>query len=823
MPPLLPIHPRRSRRGGLANRAATRSTRLLRWCGGSILGTEKQDALVARLLHEVPVLLSGVHEIDGRDYLYLGIDRAYWGEHGGEHIYTALKQRFPITPLFVEASDGVQPAGPEPVPPEQMSGDYEEEMSDTPATEEPAPLLLDPFEEGLGAWQADSGWKAQALGAATIPGAGDGNLVAQTQGCSFCFLTLKTPMDLSAYESVTLSFYRYMDADTGNLEFLGVEIGNNGSYKRVQTYGKQEGDGQWHHETFTLTGQDLSDAFILRFFGATRNAATTFALDNVMLIPTPGTVVIPPIDPEPPEDEAPANLTIASLSISPTHPASGTSVSVRLTIHNDGAETASSETVRLYRHRTRTRAPTTGGTRLSATTTTGSLAPGASVTRTLSATTPSVTSATTFYYYACADPADGETETDDNCSPAPATVTVQPTAGATPQQPPDLAISSVTVSPTNPESNGLITMQITVHNSGAGSASSEIIWVYRHYAPTANPTVNGFRIPQTARSGSLAAGASATHSLPTVVASVTSPTTHYYYACVDTAAGEQRTDNNCSANPAEVTVRAVSEPEPEEELIPEATAMGGDLLYARKIGKGSSSTITLGGLTMADGTKGFVVSGHGVGDTVANYTKTNTLVFDNTRQRFLGKVAKMPRVRRENGRNLIDADSAFIAYPDSNTSDCSLTWNDSAGRTFCLDLGRDEHVETVQPLTIRGKNGTVYTVIGSRRPTRNLAVQVSGARSGIIEGNRVVSGRLLSRFLKSDGFILHHYTYDINGGGETAGGDSGSPVYTIPDADGNTQIVGILVGEATIADEKLPTFNAWTDVAKELDLKAVGN
>ena len=154
-------------------------------------------------------------------------------------------------------------------------------------------------------------------------------------------MTLKTPMDLSAYESVTLSFYRYTDADTGNLEFLGVEIGNNGSYKRVQTYGQQEGDGQWHHETFTLTGQDLSDAFTLRFFGVARNAATTFALDNVMLVPPPGTVVIPPIDPEPPEDEAPANLTIASLSISPTHPASGTSVTVRLTIHNDGAETAS--------------------------------------------------------------------------------------------------------------------------------------------------------------------------------------------------------------------------------------------------------------------------------------------------------------------------------------------------------------------------------------------------------------------------------------------------------------------------------------------------
>ena len=70
---------------------------------GSILGTEEQDATVARLLDEVPVLVSGVFDIDGRDHLYLGIDRSYYQRHGGEHIYNTLKERFPITPLFVEA------------------------------------------------------------------------------------------------------------------------------------------------------------------------------------------------------------------------------------------------------------------------------------------------------------------------------------------------------------------------------------------------------------------------------------------------------------------------------------------------------------------------------------------------------------------------------------------------------------------------------------------------------------------------------------------------------------------------------------------------
>ena len=74
---------------------------------GSILGTEKKDATVARLLDGVPVLLSGVLPIDGEDRLYLGIDRAYWTAQGGKQLYEALQQRFPITPIHVEPSIGV--------------------------------------------------------------------------------------------------------------------------------------------------------------------------------------------------------------------------------------------------------------------------------------------------------------------------------------------------------------------------------------------------------------------------------------------------------------------------------------------------------------------------------------------------------------------------------------------------------------------------------------------------------------------------------------------------------------------------------------------
>ena len=74
---------------------------------GSILRNEQQDATVARLLDEVPVLLSGVLPIAGADRVYLGIDRDYWTAQGGKQLYEALKQRFPVTPIHVEPSVGV--------------------------------------------------------------------------------------------------------------------------------------------------------------------------------------------------------------------------------------------------------------------------------------------------------------------------------------------------------------------------------------------------------------------------------------------------------------------------------------------------------------------------------------------------------------------------------------------------------------------------------------------------------------------------------------------------------------------------------------------
>ena len=158
---------------------------------------------------------------------------------------------------------------------------------DAEETEEPVNLFLDTFQEGLGAWRTTE-WEAASLDTDSgVPGEGPGNVVAKAEGCSVCFLTLQTPVDLSAHDSVTLSFYRWLDPGMNNAEFLGVDIGNNGAYRRLKTWSSQDADGAWHLETLTLSGDQISNGFTLRFFGIAQNNFTTFAIDNVMIAATP--------------------------------------------------------------------------------------------------------------------------------------------------------------------------------------------------------------------------------------------------------------------------------------------------------------------------------------------------------------------------------------------------------------------------------------------------------------------------------------------------------------------------------------------------------
>ena len=805
---------------------------------GSILGTDKKDATVARLLDEVPVLLSGVMPIDGQNRLYLGIDQAWWDEHGGEHIYEALQERFPVTPLHVEPSIGV-------VRPPRTRPPAGKPTSQAQEAEDPPHLFLDTFEDGLGGWQAGSGWEARTLGRqATIPGESAENIVARAQGCPFCFLTLIEPVDLSAYESVTLSFYRWLDAGMDDNEFLGLDIGNNGSYRRLDNWDKQDADGQWHRETYTLTGDQISDAFTVRFFGITRNAFTTVAIDHVMIAAAPGSIVVEPVEPEEPEeepiedepeeeqpeDEQPeeepeedgglddffnffdtvddeedeSDLTVTNMIAFPRSLQAGGAILISARIANTGTDDISPQTVHIYRHTTPTSNPRVGGIRETTTTTIGTLAAGTARNVSVRVTAPPVYETTEHYYYVCVD---------NTCADTPATVTIQPDPDQPPPEEPttkpDLAVSNTTARPVSLQSGDTITIRATVTNVGDDTASARTVAIYRHTRATSNPRVGGTREQNTTTTGSLAPNTAisvtSTHTAPTVAAT----TRHYYYVCVE---------NTCSPVPAEVVIRTKPEdpgpPYRDCYHVPErSTPMGGDSLLTQPVGDTTAATcgtITLGGLETTTGVPGFVISAHAVADisvqagTSADYTRTDVLIAHSEHKpsfrmkHFLGKVFRMPAIYTEEGRKTLSADAAFVAYPSPKTPGCSLTWT-SDSEEFCLDPDQDEHIERVVPLSIRGENNRVYTVVGSEEPTDGLATRISGAVTGVPLKGTVTGGRLLRVYdYGEDIYAIYAY---VSAGDSVRGGDSGSPVYTVPDSAGNVRILGVLHGRGWIGGE----------------------
>ena len=374
---------------------------------------------------------------------------------------------------------------------------------------------------------------------------------------------------------------------------------------------------------------------------------------------------------------------------------------------------------------------------------------------------------------------------------------------------------SVGISPATAMSGDTITIRATVQNTGTTTATTKNVQVYRTTVLTSNPT-SGVLVSSTA-TGTINAKAQKTVTIQTIAPTVATETTYYYYACVA---------NSCASFARSVTVqpkREIPVQDPKEPA--RDISLGGDRGGSFRINKTtpfSTSTITLGGLETKDGTKGFVVSSHAAvagNSTFENYTKPNAtdVVFKNVSERLLGKVAVLPHlITHPNGLHTLTVDAAFVAYPTALIANCSLLW-ESSGESFCLDIGRGNQIERVKPLTIRGKENSVYTVIGSQPVTEGLDVWSTGATSGPVAIGRTRAKKKLILGIKSD----LHFLVNVVPSGSLRPGDSGGPIYTTPDAQGNTHIVGILRGSIGIAGERALTFSPWEDVTEGLNLKSI--
>ena len=711
---------------------------------GSILKNEKKDMALVRALDGIRVLLSGVIEIDGKEQLYLGIDEETFAKHDIDNLRAVLETRFPDIPIYIEESEGI------------ILQTGNESAEDT---------TVDIFSEdfsNFSAWTADDAWNTGTF-TYQVPDEDAGNkvaLVRSTDCTSTCTLTTK-PIDLSGYDSATLSFHRWLDDALESGDKLTVEVGNNGTYYTVGSWDNSAGDDVWHHNTVTLSEQHLGEKTTIRITATLPSAFNLFdlfnsdteariiALDNVVIRGTGSAADTADLP----------NLTVYNVSVSPVSVDSGAQVKIRYNVRNSGTVRASKETVSFYRHNSATDTPETGGTQVSTFAMQSTLAPGGGFGRSTNIKTPSVSEDTVIHYYVCVSAAESETKTDDNCDHV--TVTVKAKEVKTPE--PETPVEEP-VEETPAEENPVTT-------------------------PAETPVEDSI---------------------------VTTP---------DMPA-EDYTETTYPKPPYESCYHS-----PERKHV-----MGGDVVLPKplkgkirdKTGVYNCGSITLAGIETKDGTRGFVMSGHvltGGVYTRSSVANTDIVVGHGEYMetydigRLLGKVYKTSDVREQsNGEPVLVADAAFVAYPRPKTSGCSLTWRGS-GETFCLDLGGN-HVERAVPLKIRGKGKEVYTVVGSQKPSKGLDLWLTGAVSGVIEYSRMTTDRKLLDY-RGD-FTQKYHTAPIVSS-VTIAGDSGAPIYTVPDADKNARIVGVHQGLVYVGDaqEGHRMFSSWDDTADALDLKPI--
>ena len=147
-----------------------------------------------------------------------------------------------------------------------------------------------------------------------------------------------------------------------------------------------------------------------------------------------------------------------------------------------------------------------------------------------------------YYYGACVEPVDGESDTTNNCSPSIRVDVVEPGV-------PDLEVGMPLVDDASPEAGGLFTLSATVTNAGDGVARSTTARYYRSADATitTSDTEAGTNMVE-----ALAASGRSAESIK--LAAPSTAGAYYYGMCVDAVPDESDTTNNCSVAVA-VTVR----------------------------------------------------------------------------------------------------------------------------------------------------------------------------------------------------------------------------------------------------------------------------
>jgi PKD repeat protein len=164
-------------------------------------------------------------------------------------------------------------------------------VNDPDSSSPPPPsntLFSDGFESGLGKWTQSNGyyWNVEGPTEKNIPGFPSSNMVAHADSCyasAGCILTMKSPIDLSSYQSATMKFWRYVDTSLDEGEFLKVEVYNGSTWQTVFYWTNGSGDDDtWHEETLDLSNY-LASNFSVRFVTKESAAYEEVEIDNLTI------------------------------------------------------------------------------------------------------------------------------------------------------------------------------------------------------------------------------------------------------------------------------------------------------------------------------------------------------------------------------------------------------------------------------------------------------------------------------------------------------------------------------------------------------------
>lgn len=148
-------------------------------------------------------------------------------------------------------------------------------------------MFFDDFQSGLNRWDTSGtpNWTTLPPAERAVPGTNDDNTVAHADDCeSACVLSLRQSLDLRSFDSVTLSFWRFVDRSLDDGEELRLEAFDGAAWVTLAAWSDGTGnDDRWHREQIVLPSRFLHREFRLRFVTVESSRIEEVEVDDVEL------------------------------------------------------------------------------------------------------------------------------------------------------------------------------------------------------------------------------------------------------------------------------------------------------------------------------------------------------------------------------------------------------------------------------------------------------------------------------------------------------------------------------------------------------------